>query len=126
MSRFKKINTNAQSEINTGFGTNSSDYGGRFLNKNGTANIEKSGIKYLEGISWYHLLLAMPRWKFFTVIFIFFISLNLFFAIIYYLIGVHHLGGLISKSPGEDFIEAFFFSCQTFSTVGYGRIAPIG
>lgn len=126
MALLRKINSKAKSEINTGFGVNSSDYGGRFVNKNGKANIEKRGIGFLERISWYHSLLAMPRWKFFSVIFIFFIIVNLIFAVIYYLIGVQHLGGVVAKSPIENFAEAFFFSCQTFSTVGYGRISPVG
>jgi inward rectifier potassium channel len=121
-----KLNSDVKSEINTGFGTNSSDYGGRFVTKDGKANIEKKGISYVEGISWYHLLLAMPRWKFFSIIFIFFIIINLLFALVYYIIGIQHLGGIIPKSPVENYIEAFFFSCQTFSTVGYGRISPIG
>ncbi|MGI8584030.1 MAG: ion channel [Chitinophagaceae bacterium] len=126
MALLRKINSKAKSEINTGFGVNSSDYGGRFVNKSGKANIEKTGIGFLERISWYHALLAMPRWKFFSVIFIFFIIVNLIFAVIYYIIGVQHLGGVVARSPIENFAEAFFFSCQTFSTVGYGRISPVG
>ena len=36
MALLKKLNIKAKPEINTGFGVNSSDYGGRFVNKNGT------------------------------------------------------------------------------------------
>ena len=109
----KKINLKAKAEINSGFGTNSSDYGGRFLNKNGKANIEKQGVKFLEGISWYHSLLAMPRWKFFSVIFFFFIIVNIFFALIYFLIGIEHLAGVVPKSPLENFLESFFLVAKT-------------
>jgi inward rectifier potassium channel len=126
MALLRKISSQAKTEINTGFGTNSSDYGGRFVNKDGKANIEKKGMPFLQRISWYHSLLAMPRWKFFSVIFLFFIVVNLIFATVYYIIGIHHLAGVVSKSPLENFVEAFFFSCQTFSTVGYGRISPAG
>lgn len=126
MALLRKINSQAKTEINTGFGVNSSDYGGRFVNKEGQANIEKRGVSILEKTSWYHTMLAMPRWKFFAVIFIFFIAINLFFAVIYYLVGVAHLGGMVAHSRAEKFIEAFFFSCQTYTTVGYGRINPIG
>ena len=126
MALLRKISSQAKTEMNTGFGANTSDYGGRFVNKNGNANIEKRGIGFLERISWYHSLLAMPRWKFFSVIFLFFIAVNLVFAVIYYIIGIQHLGGVVPKSPIENFVEAFFFSCQTFSTVGYGRISPVG
>ena len=126
MALLRKLNSKAKSEINTGFGVNTNDYGGRFVNKDGGANIEKKGVGILEKISWYHSLLAMPRWKFFSIIFLFFIIVNLCFAIIYYIIGIQHLAGAVPKSPAENFLEAFFFSCQTFSTVGYGRISPAG
>lgn len=126
MALLKKISSQAKTEINTGFGINTSDYGGRFVNKDGNANIEKRGISILERISWYHSLLAMPRWKFFSVTFIFFIIVNLLFSVIYYMIGVQHLAGIVPKSPIENFVQTFFFSCQTFSTVGYGRISPVG
>ena len=33
---------------------------------------------------------------------------------------------MVSNSAMEKFAEAFFFSCQTFTTVGYGRINPFG
>jgi hypothetical protein len=41
MAFLRKLNLKAKAEINTGFGTNASDYGGRFVNKNGQANIKK-------------------------------------------------------------------------------------
>lgn len=81
MALLRKINSTAKTEINTGFGVNASDYGGRFLNKDGKANLEKRGIGFLEKISWYHSLLALPRWKFFSIIFIFFIAINIFFRL---------------------------------------------
>jgi len=126
MALLRKISSHARTEINTGFGVNTSDYGGRFVNKDGKANIEKSGVSLLQRISWYHSLLAMPRWKFFAVIFGFFIAVNLVFSVIYYIIGVQHLAGVVPGSPLKNFAEVFFFSCQTFSTVGYGRISPAG
>lgn len=56
----------------------------------------------------------------------FFLFVNLVFALIYSAIGVEHLGGMEATTPGEKFIEAYFFSAQTFTTVGYGRINPTG
>lgn len=126
MSLLRKINSKAKSEINTGFGANPSSYGGRFLNKNGRANIERSGLGFLEKISWYHTMLLMPRWKFFSVIVLFYVFINLVFAGIYFFIGVDSLGQIPSPSELTNFAEAFFFSTQTFTTVGYGRISPIG
>ena len=126
MALFHKINTSVKPEINTGFGTNPSSYGGRFINKNGQANIERNGIGFLEKISWYHTMLLLPRWKFFSLILLFYICVNLLFAAIYFAIGVQSLGEIPSSSTLTNFAESFFFSTQTFTTVGYGRISPIG
>ena len=126
MFKIRKINPKATAEINTGFGINSSDYGGRFLNKNGNPNIEKRGVGYLEKISWYHILLEMPQWKLLLIILLFYFMINLLFGTLYFLIGPDYLAGINTKSPLKAFGEAFFFSCQTFTTVGYGRISPTG
>jgi inward rectifier potassium channel len=126
MALLRKINSKAKSEINTGFGSNTSSYGGRFINKDGNANIEKRGLGFLEQISWYHTLLALPRWKFIAIIFIYYIVINLLFACIYYWIGPTNIAGIIYHSPMERFSEDFFFSAQTFTTVGYGRVNPVG
>jgi inward rectifier potassium channel len=68
----------------------------------------------------------MKKWKFFLLIFSGYIFINLIFAGIYYLIGVEHLGGIEKGSPLHNFSEVFFFSTQTYTTVGYGRIHPTG
>jgi inward rectifier potassium channel len=126
MSFLKKINTKATTEINSGFGSNSTDYGGRFINKDGNPNIEKKGVSFLESISWFHTMLQLSNVKFFTIVFLFYALVNVFFACIYCLIGVEHLGGLNAVTSIDKFEEAYFFSAQTFTTVGYGRINPIG
>ena len=99
MALLRKISSHAKTEINTGFGINTSDYGGRFLNKDGKANIEKRGVTILERISWYHSLLAMPRWKFFSVIFIFFIAYICFFVFFFELTALAYFL-ITSKWPG--------------------------
>ena len=117
-----KINPKAHSEINTGFGTNSSDYGGRFVNKSGRPNVEKKGVGYFERISWYHVLLDMPQWKFLLSIVLFYLVVNLLFATFYFYVGPQEFGGTSASSPFEQFAEAFFFSSQSFTIGGYGRV----
>lgn len=117
---------NLKSEINTGFGTNSNSTGGRFINKDGRPNVIKKGVGLLDRYSWYHTMLGMKAGRFLVLIFLMYISINLFFAGIYYLIGIQHLAGVNTGSPWKNFTEVFFFSAQTFTTVGYGRISPTG
>lgn len=125
MALLKKLR-NLKSEENTGFGINSSSTGGRFVNPDGKPNVIKRGVGILYRYSWYHTMLGMRRGKFLFLLFLVYISINLFFAGIYYLIGINHLAGVNTGSPWKNFTEVFFFSAQTFTTVGYGRISPTG
>ncbi|GEJ32292.1 Inward rectifier potassium channel Irk [Flavobacterium psychrophilum] len=126
MKVFKKTRKNLKTDNQTGFGTNASNYGGRFLAKDGSANIEKRGLPFFDQISWFHTLLRLPAWKFQLMIFLVFIFVNFIFATIYYFIGIEHLNGIIASSEIEKFGQIYFFSAQTFTTVGYGHISPEG
>ncbi|HUX85303.1 MAG TPA: ion channel [Chitinophagaceae bacterium] len=123
----RNINTHSKATGDTGFGTSATTQGGRFINRDGTFNIRRTGIPFFERFSLYTSMLTMSTWKFLGVVFLFYIGVNLGFALIYWLNGVSHLIGVPSSgSQIHDFIEAFFFSSQTFTTVGYGRISPGG
>ncbi len=126
MAVFKKRGQNLKTDENTGFGTNASNYGGRYLTKKGQANVKKTGISILDSISWFHTLLDLSAWKFQIVIVLFFVLINFFFTTIYYVIGVEHLNGITATTEIEKFAQAYFFSAQTFTTVGYGHINPSG
>ncbi len=124
---FKNINKKAVALLNSGFGTNSGSYGGRFINKDGSANVEKKGLNFLSRISWYHTLIDMPAWKFMMILLFFYIGINFVFALLYFAIGLEHLNGIdASGSVWTQFGQAYFFSAQTFTTVGYGHISPSG
>ena len=66
----------------------------------------------------YHYLLTMPLWAFFGVMAGGFVAIHVFFALIYLLVG-----GVAGARPG-NFIDLFFFSVQTLSTLGYGQMVP--
>lgn len=107
----------------SGFGSNAS---GRFVNKDGFSNVEKRGINIFSRFSWYHTLMEFSTTRFIVYMFSGYLLVNLGFAIIYYIIGIEHLTGIDQSTPLKEFIDVFFFSSQTFTTVGYGRIAPVG
>jgi inward rectifier potassium channel len=111
---------------NTGFGNNADAVGGRLVNKDGIANTKKTGISLLERNSWFHTLLKISWWKFILLIFSAFILVNLIFTGLYYVAGVRHLSGIVPLSGLDEFGKVFFFSIQTFTTVGYGHISPNG
>ncbi|WP_417428138.1 ion channel [Halpernia sp.] len=123
MSKFTKRFSRLKSEDDTGFSSTAS---GRFLNSNGVPNVKRSGLNPLEKYSWYHTMLGLKSWEFILFLILGYIAINIMFAIIYYLIGIEHLTGIDKSSWKNEFTDIFFFSSQTFTTVGYGRIAPVG
>jgi inward rectifier potassium channel len=122
----KRINPFFKINNDTGFGINASSYGGRFINKDGSFNLKKEGIPVWERFSIFHTLLNIPRWKFISVIIVSFILINLMFAFVYLIVGLDQITGIIAVSKWQLFREVYFFSTETFSTVGYGRVNPVG
>lgn len=99
----------------------------RLLNKDGSFNSRRKGLPFWESFNFYHYLVGVSWWKFSLIIFSGYVLLNLMFALIYYALGVDtHLLGVIANNEFDKFTEAFFFSAQSFTTVGYGRISPVG
>lgn len=107
-----------------GFGTKTSSQRTRLINKDGTFNIDRVEQSRWKATSVYHALITMSWRKFNFIVFIYFIVINLFFACCYYFAGMEGLKGVDATTPGDNFLEAFFFSTQTFSTVGFGRLSP--
>jgi inward rectifier potassium channel len=122
----QKIDPSLKINNDTGFGTNAANYGGRFINRDGTFNLRKEGMSFLNRFSIYHSMLSMPRWKFIGLILCVYLSLNLLFAGVYLAAGIGQLQGVVATTYWGKFKEAFFFSTETFTTVGYGRVNPVG
>jgi inward rectifier potassium channel len=122
----KRINPFSKVNNDTGFGTNASDYGGRFVNRDGSFNLRKEGVPFWERFSIFHTMLNMPNWKFIALILGFFLAINLAYTSIYLLIGTEGFTGMIANTGWQKFKEVYFFSTETFTTVGYGRVNPVG
>jgi inward rectifier potassium channel len=121
-----KINKRAQVNTETGLGVNSSNNTDRFFDKSGDPHIKIRGNSFFDRLSIYRGLLKMPAWKFFLLIVSAYVVVNLVFACVYSMIGLEHMGGMETDVFHEKYWEAFFFSAQTLSTVGYGHLYPTG
>ena len=72
----------------------------------------------------YQVLVEMSWVKFILSIFMFYLVINALFGLLYVAIGNHTLSGIEVYGFRDSFLKAFFFSIQTFTTVGYGAVAP--
>ncbi len=116
-----------QSVENTGFSPNSNAEGERLTNKDGSINLRKLGVPFYERLSMFHTLLRMRTPWFILSVFGFYTSLNLVFATVYFSLGPDSLAGTEPVSDlMERYLQPFFFSSQTLTTVGYGHISPSG
>lgn len=126
MASFKKIDPRLKTNNDTGFGPNASSYGGRFINRDGSFNLKREGISFLNRFSIFQQMQALPRWKFLLIIVSFFVAINLLFTIIYVLIGIDQFTGVVGNTYWAKLKEIYYFSTETFTTVGYGRVNPLG
>jgi inward rectifier potassium channel len=106
-----------------GFGTRIVHSADRLINKDGSYNIVRQGQQEWTA---YQSLVEMSWSAFFLCIVIYYLVVNFIFAIGFLFIGVENLAGMSPGGFGEDLAGAFFFSIQTFTTVGYGAVHPMG
>ena len=94
------------------------------VNSDGTFNIKRVN-KPKRLLETYHYLINVSWFKLFLLAALAFLVVNILFAIVYLIIGLEQ----IAKPSGvfiQDFMNAFFFSSQTLTTLGYGAMAPKG
>lgn len=91
----------------------------RIARKGGKLNIDSGSLLKQYWRDPYHLMLSVT-WKiFFLSIGLGYLCLNAVFALLYLLGG----DSLVGARPG-NFEDAFFFSVQTFASIGYGVMSP--
>ncbi|MFN5711952.1 MAG: ion channel [Bacteroidota bacterium] len=98
----------------------------RLLKHDGTFNVRRTGLPFFQNLHIYHALIEMSWLKFAAITLLFYSLMNVTFALLYVWVGIEHLSGVSGNTFLEKFWEAFFFSAQTLTTVGYGRISPEG
>lgn len=108
-----------------GLGVKSNKKSKRLINPEGDFNIIRNGQPFSFKNIYEHLVGMGPA-KFFLFTILSYFTINIIYAFVYLLIGTDQLSISDANSATNSFLNAFYFSFQTFTTVGYGGIHPIG
>ena len=96
----------------------------RFLNRDGSFNVRREGLRFWESLSAYHYLLTISWGKFLLLVAFGYVLANAIYAELYVYLGPDALTGAAALAPSQRFAQAFFFSVHTLATIGYGNVAP--
>lgn len=110
--------------VELGFGNKNYSSSVRFLNKDGSVNIRRTGVAGMDTLDRYHWLITTSWMNLILMIAVSYTLTNTFFATIYYLMGYQNFGGILGYDGPSRFMDLFFFSAQTLTTVGYGHVYP--
>lgn len=118
---------NSQEERDLGFGSVvTRESRKRLLNRDGTFNVERRGLGFFESLSLYHTALSISWPRFLSAVVGTYLVINVVFACAYLLCGHGALNSPPTGMPEGRFLQAFFFSVETFGTIGYGNVYPVG
>jgi len=95
----------------------------RAINKDGTFNVHRRGTTWRD-TSAYQFLVNVHWAGFFACVLLAYCAVNTLFALAYYALGPEQLQGADASTNFAHFLNSFFFSAQTLTTVGYGSISP--
>ena len=98
----------------------------RLLNADGTFNVRRTGLPFLSSLNPYHALLSMSWPTFLALVLLLYFLSNIFFGLLYSTFGASALVDTSAEPMANLFVRGFFFSVQTFATIGYGTIHPVG
>jgi inward rectifier potassium channel len=95
----------------------------RSINKDGTFNVSRRGGTWRD-FHPYLQMLSMSWPRFFATVLAGYLLINLLFALVYFGLGPGQLRGADGAGETDRFLNDFFFSTHTLTTVGYGNIVP--
>jgi len=98
----------------------------RLLNRDGTFNVTREGLNPLSALSLYHWLLVISWSRLLVFLTVSYVAFNALFAGAFLLCGPDALQSASGSFAAHPFYRAFFFSVDTFATIGYGNIIPVG
>ena len=98
----------------------------RLLNRDGSFNVTLDGLNPWSSLSLYHWLLTISWPRFLAFIAGSYLGVNALFAVAFLICGPDALQSSAGSFEGQPFFRAFFFSVDTFATIGYGNIIPVG
>jgi inward rectifier potassium channel len=112
-------------DLELGFGHKNYRKSLRFINPDGRVNVERSGMGQINHLDFYHWLISISAGRLALIIITAYLLVNLLFATAYYMIGAENFGGVdVGNSEFQKFLNLFYFSSQTITTLGFGHIHP--
>jgi inward rectifier potassium channel len=96
----------------------------RLLNRDGTFNVRRAGLRFWQSLSAYHYLLTITWTRFLAYVCGCYVVTNALFAGVYTALGVDALTGAEHLDAWHRYLKAFFFSVHTLGTIGYGNVVP--
>jgi inward rectifier potassium channel len=98
----------------------------RSINPDGSYNLERKTGRLFGNFFLFNWLIT-TSWTHYSIVLVsVYLISNIGFGSLYYLLGSENLYGIVGTSEFDKFMSCFFLSCQTFTTVGYGGLHPIG
>lgn len=97
----------------------------RVINKDGEFNVYRTGFTWRD-IHPYLTLINLSWSMFLLLVLLLYVIGNTIFACVYILAGPNSVYGVDRHSAWTRFMDVWFFSSHTLTTVGYGNMYPVG